>query len=295
MTIWQWLFEQDSSASPLSGRIAEKDLAGYTDAHTKEHLSWRQVRDSAVHLSTALVRDYGFGPEQTLSLFSRNTVWYPVALFAAIRAGGVASGASPAYTVDEMAYALRTASARFLATHPSSIPVAAEAARAVGIPKSHIFLLEGELDGYTTVQDLIRSGKRYAAADEGAKQGVVPAFRIPPGRENGDVCAFLSFSSGTTGLPKAVMISHQNVIAQILQMMPLTPADHTKVLGVLPLFHITGIVHAIHLPVAINAEVIMLPSFTMPSMLQAIVDYQIREILRSFPPHTYCPRLPTKC
>lgn len=75
------------------------------------------------------------------------------------------------------------------------------------------------------------------------------------------------------------MISHQNVIAQALQVQQLTPEDHTKVLGALPLFHITGLVHSLHLPVAINAEVIMLPEFSMDAMLQTIVRYQIRELL----------------
>lgn len=273
VTVWQWLFNEKSSASPLSGEIAERDLAGYVDAHTKERVSWKEVKEYATYLSTALVEKYDFKPEQTLSLFSRNTIWYPVTLFAATRVGGVVSGASPAYNVEEMTHALRTANARFIATHPTSIQVAAEAARHVGIPKEHIFLLEGSLDGYTTVQDLIRIGKAYGS------QSQTPEFQIPPGQKNKDVCAFLSFSSGTTGLPKAVMIAHQNVIAQALQMVQLTPADHDKVICVLPLFHITGIVHAMHLPVVINAEVIMLPAFTMPSMLDTIVKYQIKEIL----------------
>lgn len=75
------------------------------------------------------------------------------------------------------------------------------------------------------------------------------------------------------------MIAHANVIAQALQIQPITPADHKKVLAVLPLFHITGLVHGLHLPVILNAEVIMLPAFTMPSMLATIVEYQIKEIL----------------
>lgn len=272
VTVWQWLFNETSSASPLSGKIPERDLAGYVDAHTKERVSWKEVKEYSTYLSTALVKEYGFKPEQTISLFSRNTIWYPVTLFAATRVGGVVSGASPAYNVEEMIHALRTANARFIATHPTSIQVAAEAARTVGIPKEHIFLLEGSLEGYTTVQDLIRIGKTCG-------QSQAPEFKLPSGKKNKDVCAFLSFSSGTTGLPKAVMIAHQNVIAQALQLVKLTPADHRKVLCVLPLFHITGIVHAMHLPIAINAEVIMLPAFTMPSMLDTIVKYQIKELL----------------
>ena len=273
VTIWEWLFDEKSRSSPLNGKLAEKDLAGYVDAVTKERVSWRDVRDNAAYISTALVRNYGLKPGQIVSLFSRNTIWYPVTLFAAVRVGGIVSGASPAYNVEEMTYALRTANASFIATHPASMNVAAEAARNAGIPEKNIFLLEGELDGYTTVQDLIRIGRGYG------EQGCVPHFRIPPGKKNKDVCAFLSFSSGTTGLPKAVMIAHQNVIAQCLQVMRVTPEDHKKVIAVLPLFHITGIVHAVHLPVAVNAEVVMLPAFTMESMLSAIVEYQVRELL----------------
>jgi 4-coumarate--CoA ligase len=75
------------------------------------------------------------------------------------------------------------------------------------------------------------------------------------------------------------MIAHQNVIAQCLQIQQITPPDHKKVLAVLPTFHITGLVHALHLPVLLNAEVYFLPSFTMKTMLDAIVKYQLQELL----------------
>ncbi len=75
------------------------------------------------------------------------------------------------------------------------------------------------------------------------------------------------------------MIAHQNVIAQCLQIQPITPSTHKKILAVLPLFHITGLVHGMHLPIILNAEVIMLPNFTMPSMLSTVSKYQIEELL----------------
>ncbi|CAJ2503618.1 Uu.00g110120.m01.CDS01 [Anthostomella pinea] len=272
VTIWEWLFGNNSPRSPLN-RFREEDLAGYVDGVTKERVSWKDVKEAATYISTALVKKYGLEPNQTVSLFSRNTIWYPVTLFAAIRVGGVVSGASPAYNVEEMTYALRTAKAKFVATHPTSIKIATQAAKNVGIPKEHIFLLEGQLGDYTNVKDLIEIGKSY-----GRDKQALP-FSIPAGKTNKDVCALLSFSSGTAGLPKAVMIAHQNVIAQALQMEPITPPDHRNVLGVLPMFHITGIVHSMHLPVVLNAEVIMLPSFSMESMLATIVEYQIKELL----------------
>lgn len=56
-----------------------------------------------------------------MALFSQNTIWYPVALHATLRVGGKISGASPAYNVEEMTYALKKAEARFLMTHPESM------------------------------------------------------------------------------------------------------------------------------------------------------------------------------
>jgi len=75
------------------------------------------------------------------------------------------------------------------------------------------------------------------------------------------------------------MISHQNIIAQCLQITQITPTNHRKVLAVLPFFHITGLVHILHLPLFLNAHVYMLPAFTMETMLAAAVEYKIAEIL----------------
>ncbi|KAJ9664868.1 hypothetical protein H2201_005089 [Coniosporium apollinis] len=270
LTVWDWAF--DSPYSPLN-RFPESELRGYQNAITKERINWKDVKECTTYLSTALVKRYGLKEGETVALFSRNTIWYPVAMLGTLRAGGKVSGASPAYNVEEMTYALKTADAKFLMTAPTSMDIAVAAAKNAGIPKENVFLLEDQLEGYTTIKELIEMGKSYGAS------GQIPAFKLPPGKKNKDVCGFLSFSSGTTGLPKAVMISHQNVIAQCLQVQQITPTSHNKILAVLPLFHITGLVHGLHLPILINAEVIMLPAFTMESMLSTIVEYQLGELL----------------
>lgn len=192
LTTWQWLFDSEHS---VISRFPHNEIQGFTNAATKESLSFHDVRSNAIALSNALVTKYGLQPGQTVSLFSPNNVWYPVAMHAVARIGGVVSGASPAYNVEEMAYTLKTASAKFLMTVPGSMEIAAKAAEEAGIPKSNVILLEGNLEGFTTVQELILVGKGLKDVD---------AYRIPQGKTNSDICGFLSFSSGTTGLPKAV-------------------------------------------------------------------------------------------
>ncbi len=268
LPVWTWLF--DSEYSPLNGR-ASSEVQGYTNAATLEHVSYADLKALSTHLSTALVQHHGLAEGDTVTLFAPNTVWYPVAMFGVLRAGGKVCGASPAYNVEEMAYALRTGEARFLFTVPGSAGVALAAAEQAGIPRERVFLLEGRLDGFTTLADLLALGRAAAHAS--------PAFRLPAWKTNMDVCGFLSFSSGTTGLPKAVMIAHGNVIAQVLQIQQITPATHRRVLAVLPLYHITGLVHQLHLPVLLNANVYMLPAFSLESMLATVARYRIEEML----------------
>lgn len=165
---------------------------------TKERINYRQIKEYSTYVSSALVKKYGMKEGDTVALFSQNTIWYPVAMFAALRAGGKVSGASPAYNVEEMSYALKIGQAKFLMTAPASMEVAVAAAKNAGIPKQNVFLLEGDLPGYTGIKELIEMGKGFG------EQGQIKSFKIPPGKKNKDVCGFLSFSSGTTGLPKAV-------------------------------------------------------------------------------------------
>jgi 4-coumarate--CoA ligase len=84
LTVWDWLF--DSSYSPLRNHPASA-LRGYTNAITKERVSYAQVKEYSTYLSTALVKKYGLQENQTVALFSPNTIWYPVAMLGVLRAG----------------------------------------------------------------------------------------------------------------------------------------------------------------------------------------------------------------
>jgi acyl-CoA synthetase (AMP-forming)/AMP-acid ligase II len=241
---------------------------------TKEKLDYDQVKTAATHLSTALEDHHNLSAGDTVTLFASNTIWYPVALWATLRAGGRINGASPAYSVEEMAAALRTAETKFVFTQPEALPRVVAAAQDVGIPAARVFLLEGEVDGYGNVAGLVERGARRGTARE--------PYRVPVGKTNRDVCAYLNFSSGTTGLPKAVMLSCHNVIAQchqLRQLQVVEAGERYRVLAQTPLFHITGLVRYIHYPILMNGCSIMLPAFDMETMLRTIISYQIRELI----------------
>lgn len=85
VTTWEWLFETEQYV-PFQ-RSIDGVVGAYKNAVTKECLDFSQVGAKATTLSTVLVEDYGLQPGQTVSIFSTNTVWYAVALWATIRVG----------------------------------------------------------------------------------------------------------------------------------------------------------------------------------------------------------------
>lgn len=84
VTVWEWLFE--SSTSPLS-QHKPSDLGGFTNAATKERIGYGLAKEYATKISTALVHKFGLSKGDVVALFSPNTVWYPIAMFATNRVG----------------------------------------------------------------------------------------------------------------------------------------------------------------------------------------------------------------
>lgn len=153
---------------------------------------------------------------------------YPTAVWAALRLGAILSCANPIYTPTEFVHQLNLSKSKFILTHPAFLNSAIEAATQVGIPNANIFLID-KIDNvpYVNVPDLIKIGE-YAPE-------IIP-LKLAPNEAKTKV-ALLSFSSGTSGLPKGVLITHFNVIANICQSYTV---EHTKGAicnGCLPFFH----------------------------------------------------------
>ena len=122
-----------------------------------------------------------------------------------IAAGGVFAGTNPSYTPFELTHHIKTAKSRFLITEPEMLPNILTAAKECEIPESSIWIFDvlGQAipKGFRSWKELLKHGEKdWVRFDDEKLSKQTTAARL--------------FSSGTTGLPKAAVISHYNLVAQ---------------------------------------------------------------------------------
>ncbi len=198
----------------------------------------------------------GFGPGDALAIYMPNVPEYAIAFHGAAAAGGRATTANPLYTARELEHQLRDSGARMLLTVPPFIEIAKEAAAAAGV--EDIFVL-GDGDGVRPFSDLM--GDSAAA----------PSPSIDP-----EEIAVLPYSSGTTGLPKGVMLTHRNLVANLVQTRAANLCDESSVvIGVLPFFHIYGQTVIMNLNLVIGATTVTMPRFDLDQFLGLIEEHRV--------------------
>ena len=159
------------------------------------------MKEYSIYLSTILAKYLGLASGDVVSISAPNSIWYPVTLFGLLRAGCLPALSSPAFGEDEMVHVFKTVGAKYIVCYEENLKIVRAAARRCGIEETRVFVLEGKTDGTTSVQELVEQGRQLG---EG---GQVESRGLPMGKKNNEVCALLCFSSGTTGLPKAVRSS----------------------------------------------------------------------------------------
>lgn len=202
----------------------------YVDGITSRQYTFQDIRDTAAAFGHALKTKWEWKKGDVMGVFSPNCVDTPALTFGTIWAGGMVSPANPAYSVKEVAFQLQNSGAKALITHASCLKTALEASKAAGIPESRILLLGDEKSGDTV------HFQQFIASATSAKRLARTVSRPD------DLC-FLVYSSGTTGLPKGVMLNNRNIVSNTL-MTDVGSPEITKdevLVAVLPLFHIYGI------------------------------------------------------
>jgi 4-coumarate--CoA ligase len=174
-------------------------------------------------------------------------------------AGGTVTTLNPSYTAEEVAHQLRDAGAELLVTTPALLEVAR--AGAAGTRVREVAVIGGAA-GAVALEALMGEPLE-------AQASVDPAESV----------AVMPYSSGTTGLPKGVMLTHRNLVANVLQVQAaigIRPADVT--LAFLPYFHIYGMTVLMNLYLASGAVQVTLPRFELEAALRLIAEHRMRHL-----------------
>ncbi|MFD0372742.1 4-coumarate--CoA ligase family protein [Streptomyces sp. NPDC127114] len=246
-------------------------------------LTYGQV--DAFHRRVAAgLAEAGVRKGDVLALHSPNTVLFPVAFYAATRAGASVTTVHPLATPEEFARQLRDCAARWIVTVSPLLSTARAAAELAG-GVEEIFVCDQapeapEAPRPTEAAKPAEAPESHAAPVRSlqtflASTAPEPAPAIDP---DTDVAA-LPYSSGTTGTPKGVMLTHTSVatnLAQLEPLMPMGPGD--RILAVLPFFHVYGLTALMNAPLRRGATVVVLPRFELDGFLAAIEKHRINAL-----------------
>jgi acyl-CoA synthetase (AMP-forming)/AMP-acid ligase II len=233
------------------------DKAALIDAATGTTVSFTEMASSIRALAGAFAAR-GLKQGDVIGLFSTNSIAYPVVFHAATRAGLTITTLNALYTPKDIALQLKDAGAKLLITISPFLDRAVAGAEQAGITD---ILVCDRAEGYESIEDLIAQGHP-------APEGIA----IDPAND----VAVLPYSSGTTGLPKGVMLTHRNLVANIVQIGTTAEiGDDDVTLAVLPFFHIYGMQVLMNAGLAYGATIVTMAKFDLGPYLTAMEKYGV--------------------
>lgn len=210
----------------------------FRSATTDDKWTYKGLRDRAEKFGRALQSSWRWSKDDVLMVIGPNDIDIPPVIWGCHYAGGIVAPVNPALSVPDLHRQIERSEARGLVVHPDCLPVALKAARIANIPKDRILALRSNRDQPTS--DATSTVDQFIANAQVASDMISSRPKIDSQRDT----AFLVYSSGTTGHPKGVMVSHQNVVADVF-LQSVVESDHIdwrkdRTLAVLPIYHIYG-------------------------------------------------------
>jgi long-chain acyl-CoA synthetase len=193
----------------------------------------------------------GLTPGEVVAIFLPNSWEFAITYHAATLAAGIPTLLNPAYKEREIRYQLENSDAAILITDAPLL----ENVNLAGLPAlRRIFTTRHERTGCEHFASLLRPTSAKFPDAAGSSERTIAA---------------LPYSSGTTGLPKGVMLSHSNLVSNVYQVLgpnaaPLTPDD--VMLCFLPLYHIYGLTVALTLSLSLGSTLVLMPRFDVQKL-----------------------------
>ncbi len=226
---------------------------------------------AAVSNVAANLAERGFSRGDIFAFYAVNSPEYAIAFLAVAKLGGTVTTVNPLYTEGELQHQLEDSGASFLITNPDFFDRAGAAARAAGVTQLYVF---GETEGATSFAELMVSERTASTTPQ-----EVPAAQIDRRTD----LVVLPYSSGTTGLPKGVKLTHYNLIANLQQIAGVAPGSDYAVteddtlIGVLPFFHIYGMIMMLY-SLMRGCTLVALPRFDLEHFLTTLERYKVTYI-----------------
>jgi len=245
-----------AEADPRDQRIAVLDAA------TGRSLTFAKLRAAVTSLAQWLHAD-AERLSQVCALFAANCAEYPLVFHGVLAAGQVVTPVNALYTADELARQLRDSRGRTVFCDAERLPRTLQAADQLADQVRRIVVID---EAPTASDERIRR-----LSDASTSQ---TSNRLQPPAH--DSLAVIPFSSGTTGIPKGVMLTHRNLVANQCQIAPLLELPtQARTLAVLPLSHIYAMTGIMNASLAHRVPMVTMPRFTLDSFLAAIEQHRI--------------------
>ncbi|RBY83240.1 AMP-binding protein [Blastococcus sp. TF02A-30] len=237
----------------------------------------RELDELSDGLAAGLLAN-GFTPGDRLAVYLQNVPQFVIAMVATWKAGGVMVSINPMSRVRELSYLLKDSGATVLLSLEA---LYAEVAREV-VPETDVRLVltTSELEFQTRDDQRLFAGlsrQRHEGTTDLAE--FIAAHRgreVPPAQLGPDDVAFLTYTSGTTGVPKGAMNTHRNVVftAQVYRDWVHAGADGGAIFGIAPLFHITGLIGHIAVSMLVPAPLVLAYRFEPNVVLDALLEHR---------------------
>jgi len=251
--------DQDLTSFTLARAAELGDKPALIDGPSGRTITYAEL-DGGTRAMAAALAARGIGKGDVVAIYMPNLPEYALLFHGVIRAGATSTTANPLYTSHELAHQLTDSGAKLLFTIGPFLENARAAAKEAGLDADGIIVV-GEGDGDETTLLELR--------DEGTE---VPEVDIDIESD----LAVIPYSSGTTGMPKGVMLSHRNLIANVLQFAEVIPVEEDDVLiGVLPFFHIYGQTVIMNAGLHYGATIVTMPRFDLDGFLGLIEKHGV--------------------